>query len=109
MGGFKGGERAPRFFDTQQQAIDAGQQMAKQGRGELLIHGENGRICARDSHDNDPCPLKRVRNDRTKVSGKWCRIQGNGRKKCRFINETRQARKLASSEPSEALNSGLVA
>ncbi|MGH8389182.1 MAG: DUF2188 domain-containing protein [Pseudomonas sp.] len=58
MGGFKGGERAPRLFDTRQQAIDAGQQMAKQGRGELLIHGENGRICARDSHDNDPCPLK---------------------------------------------------
>lgn len=54
----EGGERASRLFDTQQQAIDAGRQMATQGQGELLIHGENGRIRARDSHGNDPCPPK---------------------------------------------------
>lgn len=54
----EGGDRASRLFDTQQHAIDAGRQMAKQGRGELLIHGENGRIRARDSHGNDPCPPK---------------------------------------------------
>lgn len=54
----EGGQRATQIFDTQQQAIDAGRQMAKQGQGELLIHGENGRIRARDSHGTDPCPPK---------------------------------------------------
>lgn len=54
----EGGQRATQVFDTQQQAIDAGRQMVRQGQGELLIHGENGRIRARDSHGNDPCPPK---------------------------------------------------
>ncbi|GAB3261498.1 DUF2188 domain-containing protein [Chitinimonas naiadis] len=54
----EGGLRATQIFDTQQQAIDAGRQMAKHGQGELLIHGENGRIRARDSYGNDPIPPK---------------------------------------------------
>ncbi|MNL59924.1 hypothetical protein D3C87_1836920 [compost metagenome] len=54
----EGGQRATQVFDTQQQAIDAGRLMAKQSQGELLIHGENGRIRARDSYGNDPCPPK---------------------------------------------------
>ncbi|TCP05507.1 uncharacterized protein DUF2188 [Rubrivivax gelatinosus] len=32
--------------------------MARQGQGELLIHGQDGRIRARDSYGNDPCPPK---------------------------------------------------
>ena len=27
-------------------------------RGQILIHGENGRILARDTYGNDPCPQK---------------------------------------------------
>ncbi len=54
----EGGQRATEVFDTQEQAIRAGRQMARQGQGELLIHGEDGRIRARDSYGNDPCPPK---------------------------------------------------
>jgi hypothetical protein len=54
----QGGQRATDVFDTQAQAIRAGREMARQGQGELLIHGEDGRIRARDSFGNDPCPPK---------------------------------------------------
>ncbi|GAA0503146.1 DUF2188 domain-containing protein [Pigmentiphaga sp. GD03639] len=54
----EGGQRATQVFDTQAQAIETGRQMARQGQGELLIHGQNGRIRARDSYGNDPCPPK---------------------------------------------------
>jgi hypothetical protein len=52
----EGGQRASQVYGTQAQAIDAGRQMARQGQGELLIHGQDGRIRARDSYGNDPCP-----------------------------------------------------
>lgn len=52
----EGGHRATQVFDAQAQAIQAGRKMARQGQGELLIHGEDGRIRARDSHGSDPCP-----------------------------------------------------
>lgn len=52
----EGAQRASRVFDTQAQAIQAGREMARQGHGELLVHGQNGRIRARDSHGNDPFP-----------------------------------------------------
>lgn len=54
----EGRHRASQVFDTQAQAIEAGRQMARQGQGELLIHGQDGRIRARDSYGNDPCPPK---------------------------------------------------
>jgi len=54
----EGGRRASQVFDTQSQAIQSGRQMARQGQGELLIHGQDGRIRARDSYGNDPCPPK---------------------------------------------------
>jgi hypothetical protein len=54
----EGGERASQIFETQAEAIDAGREMARQGQGELLIHGQDGRIRARDSHGHDPCPPK---------------------------------------------------
>ena len=54
----EGGQRATQVDDTQPQAIKAGRQMARQGHGELLIHGQDGRIRARDSYGNDPCPPK---------------------------------------------------
>lgn len=54
----EGGQRVTQVFDTQKQAIDSGRGMAKQGQGELLIHGQDGKIRARDSYGNDPCPPK---------------------------------------------------
>lgn len=54
----EGGQRASQVFDTQSQAIQSGRQMARQGQGELLIHGQDGRFRARDSYGNDPCPPK---------------------------------------------------
>lgn len=52
----EGSDRATQVFDTQAQAIQSGRQMARQEQGELLIHGQDGRIRARDSYGNDPCP-----------------------------------------------------
>ena len=54
----EGGQRSSHVFDTQAQAIQAGRDIARQGQGELLIHGQDGRIRARDSYGNDPCPPK---------------------------------------------------
>ena len=52
----EGAKRATQVYETQARAIDAGRQMARQGQGELLIHGQDGRIRARDSYGTDPCP-----------------------------------------------------
>lgn len=41
-------------FDTQQEAIDRGRELAQKLQGELIIHGEDGSIRAKDSHGNDP-------------------------------------------------------
>lgn len=54
----EGGQRASQVYGTQAQAIQAGRQMARQGQGELLIHGRDGQIRACDTYGNDPCPPK---------------------------------------------------
>ncbi|MFW2355679.1 DUF2188 domain-containing protein [Hydrogenophaga sp.] len=54
----EGGQRASHVFGTQAQAIPAGRDMARQGPGELSIHGLDGHIRTRDSYGNDPCPPK---------------------------------------------------
>lgn len=54
----EGGERVSSLHDTQAEAIEAGRDMAREGNGELLIHGRDGQIRARDSYGNDPCPPK---------------------------------------------------
>ncbi|MEM7241914.1 MAG: DUF2188 domain-containing protein [Pseudomonadota bacterium] len=53
-----GAQRATSVHATQQQAIDAGRSISQNQRSELLIHGRNGQIRARDSHGNDPFPPK---------------------------------------------------
>lgn len=54
----EGGPRASQVYGIQTQAIQAGRQMARQGQVELLIHGRDGRILARDTYGNDPYPPK---------------------------------------------------
>lgn len=54
----EGNERLTSVHDTQREAIDAGREIARNQRSELLIHGEDGRIRGRDSHGHDPYPPK---------------------------------------------------
>lgn len=53
-----GTQRATSVHTTQRQAIDAGRSISQNQGSELLIHGRNGQIRARDSHGNDPYPPK---------------------------------------------------
>ncbi|WFU02088.1 DUF2188 domain-containing protein [Rhizobium sp. CB3171] len=53
-----GAERATKVTTTQQEAIAVAREIARNQQSELLIHGENGRIRARDSYGNDPFPPK---------------------------------------------------
>ena len=51
-----GSQRATSVHPTQADAIDRGREIARNQGTELLIHGRDGRIRARDSHGNDPFP-----------------------------------------------------
>ena len=51
-----GSQRASSVHRTQQEAIDAGREIARNQGSELLIHRKDGRIRERDSHGNDPFP-----------------------------------------------------
>jgi hypothetical protein len=53
-----GAQRASSVHSTQGEAISAARQTARNQGSELLIHGRNGQIRARDSHGNDPYPPK---------------------------------------------------
>lgn len=53
-----GNSRATSVHNTQQDAIDAGRQIAQNQQGELLIHGRNGQIREKNSYGNDPFPPK---------------------------------------------------
>ena len=54
----EGGQRASLVRPTQAEAIGRGRDIARNQHSELIIHGEDGRIRARDSYGNDPCPPK---------------------------------------------------
>ncbi|WP_076983813.1 DUF2188 domain-containing protein [Bacillus amyloliquefaciens] len=53
-----GNERATSVHDTQKDAINAGRDIARNQKSELVIHGKNGKICQKDSYGNDPYPPK---------------------------------------------------
>ena len=54
----EGAQRDSSHHQTQADAVDAARQTAQREGGELLIHGRNGQIRARDSFGNDPYPPK---------------------------------------------------
>ncbi len=54
----EGSDRASKVTETQREAIQSGRQTAKREGAELVIHGENGQIRAKDSYGNDPYPPK---------------------------------------------------
>jgi hypothetical protein len=41
-------------FGTQKEAVDAGRELAKQMKKELVIHGEDNSIREKDSYGGDP-------------------------------------------------------
>lgn len=51
-------EKITQHFETQEEAIEKARAIAKNQKSELLIHGEDGEIRARDSYGNDPYPPK---------------------------------------------------
>jgi Uncharacterized protein conserved in bacteria (DUF2188) len=44
-------------FDTQDEAIQQGRQLAEEEQGELVVHGEGGQIRQKDSKGNDPSDI----------------------------------------------------
>lgn len=53
-----GNSRATSKHDTQAKAIAAAKDIAKNQKSEVVIHGVNGKIRAKDSYGNDPHPPK---------------------------------------------------
>ncbi len=53
-----GNARATVRTSTQKEAISAAKAIARNQHSEVLIHGTNGRIRAKDSYGNDPHPPK---------------------------------------------------
>ncbi len=53
-----GNQRATSVYQTQQQAVDAAREIARNQHSELVIHRPNGRIRDKDSHGHDPFPPK---------------------------------------------------
>jgi hypothetical protein len=51
-----GNSRATSVHDTQSAAIEAAREIARNQQSELLIHGRNGQIRAKDSYGPDACP-----------------------------------------------------
>lgn len=54
----EGNQRVTSVHDTQQEAIRAGRDIARNQGSELFIHGENGRIRERNTYGDDPYPPK---------------------------------------------------
>jgi hypothetical protein len=55
-----GATRAARVFDTQSEAVDYARRKAKEERGDLFVHRDDGTIREMNSYGNDrPSPPKR--------------------------------------------------
>lgn len=54
----EGADRASKVTETQEEAIDAGRRITQRERGELVIHGRDGKIREKDSYGNDKHPPK---------------------------------------------------
>jgi len=52
----EGDKRASGRYDTQHEAIKAGQPLAKKNKSELVIHDRENKIRDKDSYGNDPNP-----------------------------------------------------
>lgn len=57
-----GNEKATKITTTQNQAIKAAVEIAKQQHTEVVIHGRDGKIRDKDSYGHDPYPPKDTKN-----------------------------------------------
>lgn len=53
-----GSKRATKIVKTQNDAIEAAKEIAKNQKSEVVIHGRDGKIRDKDSYGNDPNPPK---------------------------------------------------
>ena len=53
-----GNSKATKLFQTQNEAIEYGREIAKNQKSELVIHNKHGQIRDKDSYGNDTCPPK---------------------------------------------------
>jgi hypothetical protein len=53
-----GNSKATKVTDTQAQAIDVANNIARNQKSDSKIHGVDGKIRAGNSYGNDPCPPK---------------------------------------------------
>lgn len=53
-----GNGKATAVFDTQQQAYNASRGIARNQKTEVLLHGKNGQIRARETFGNDPTKIR---------------------------------------------------
>ena len=51
-------QRASSIHQTQRKAISAARETAIRQKSEMLIHGQNGQIRARNTYGSDPFPQK---------------------------------------------------
>jgi uncharacterized protein DUF2188 len=51
-----GNDRASSIHDTQSEAIDAAERIAKRDGVDLIVRGRDGRIRSKDSYGHDPNP-----------------------------------------------------
>lgn len=51
-----GSDRATKVYDTQNEAIAHGREIAKNQGAEFYIHGRDGKIREKDSYGRDPNP-----------------------------------------------------
>ena len=49
-------QRPSSVHRTQAEAIDRARELARSQKAELIVHGKDGKIRARDSYGNDPFP-----------------------------------------------------
>lgn len=53
-----GSDRATKVYNTQEEAITHGREIAKNQGAEFYIHGKDGKIREKDSYGKDPNPPK---------------------------------------------------
>ena len=54
----EGSKRSSAVTDTKAEAVKEGRKYAQDSKGELTVHGEDGKIQEKRSYGNDPCPPK---------------------------------------------------
>lgn len=52
----EGADRASKHFEKQSHAIEWARTASKEEKGELVIHGRDGTVRAKDSYGRDPLP-----------------------------------------------------